>query len=524
MHYVVGSGPAGVSCAKALLAHGLDVTMLDGGLQLEPEREFRLQSMRSQPPETWSGDTGKFLKDGMTSGASGIPLKLAYGSDYPYRVPPAAPKVEFDSADSSPSYALGGLSTVWGSAVMPWQQRDMTGWPINAAELEEGYRAVGRWMPLSARTDDLATDFPLFCDDPDPMPLSHQASGMLSDLDAHKRQLNQKGISFGTARIAVAANRCVTCGLCMYGCPYRLIYSTGRTVEEMRADPHFIYIPGVVVRSVTEKGSAVTITALDTANHEVKFEADRVYLAAGVYNTSAILLRSLNLYNRPVRLFDSQYFLLPALRFASAGKVTQENLHTLAQLFLEVMDPAISPHTIHLQTYTYNDLFVAPIEQKLGPLRPLFPLQQFLSRLILFQGYLHSTHSAQLVATLIHRGSVQCGSDDVLQVRGLTNPETRPTLKKLIRKLLALAPAMRAVPLVPLLQTGKPGRGYHSGGTFPMRISPSAGETDIYGRPAGLARVHAVDSTIFPSVAATTITLTAMANAYRIGSAVDRYS
>jgi choline dehydrogenase-like flavoprotein len=57
-----------------------------------------------------------------------------------------------------------------------------------------------------------------------------------------------------------------------------------------------------------------------------------------------------------------------------------------------------------------------------------------------------------------------------------------------------------------------------------MRISPSAGETDIYGRPAGLARVHAVDSTIFPSVAATTITLTAMANAYRIGSAVDRYS
>jgi len=42
-------------------------------------------------------------------------------------------------------------------------------------------------------------------------------------------------------------------------------------------------------------------------------------------------------------------------------------------------------------------------------------------------------------------------------------------------------------------------------------------ETDTSGRPAGWRRVHAVDATVLPSIPATTITLTVMANAHRIG-------
>lgn len=36
MHGVIGSGPAGVACAKALLARGANMLMLDAGLELEP--------------------------------------------------------------------------------------------------------------------------------------------------------------------------------------------------------------------------------------------------------------------------------------------------------------------------------------------------------------------------------------------------------------------------------------------------------------------------------------------------------
>jgi choline dehydrogenase-like flavoprotein len=69
-----------------------------------------------------------------------------------------------------------------------------------------------------------------------------------------------------------------------------------------------------------------------------------------------------------------------------------------------------------------------------------------------------------------------------------------------------------------MVQIAEPGRGFHSGGSFPMRKNPGPFETDILGRPHGFQRVHAVDATVFPTIPATTITLSAMANAHRIGS------
>jgi choline dehydrogenase-like flavoprotein len=88
-----------------------------------------------------------------------------------------------------------------------------------------------------------------------------------------------------------------------------------------------------------------------------------------------------------------------------------------------------------------------------------------------------------------------------------------------VRRLLRLAPALRALALAPLLRVAPAGRGFHSGGSFPMRERPGAFESDVVGRPHGLSRVHAVDATVFPSVPSTTITYTVMANAHRIASA-----
>jgi choline dehydrogenase-like flavoprotein len=51
-----------------------------------------------------------------------------------------------------------------------------------------------------------------------------------------------------------------------------------------------------------------------------------------------------------------------------------------------------------------------------------------------------------------------------------------------------------------------------------MRENPQVLETDVLGRPAGLRRVHLVDASVFPSIPATTITFSAMANAHRIAA------
>ena len=73
-----------------------------------------------------------------------------------------------------------------------------------------------------------------------------------------------------------------------------------------------------------------------------------------------------------------------------------------------------------------------------------------------------------------------------------------------------------------MLNIGLPGEGNHSGGTFPMASKPSGFETDVLGRLKNWNKIHIVDSSVFPTIAPTTITLTVMANAHRIGINHDK--
>ena len=50
-----------------------------------------------------------------------------------------------------------------------------------------------------------------------------------------------------------------------------------------------------------------------------------------------------------------------------------------------------------------------------------------------------------------------------------------------------------------------------------MRPDGQKGTTDRLGRLHGLSRIHVVDASVLPSIPATTITFSVMANAHRIG-------
>ena len=72
------------------------------------------------------------------------------------------------------------------------------------------------------------------------------------------------------------------------------------------------------------------------------------------------------------------------------------------------------------------------------------------------------------------------------------------------------------------MHVAAPGASTLSGGSLPMRAVPGHLQTDRLGRPTGFKRVHVVDASVFPEIPATTVTLTVMANAHRIGSAYDQ--
>jgi choline dehydrogenase-like flavoprotein len=469
------------------------VTMLDTGLQLEPEREAIRAGMVAKAKADWNPAERAQASPAGQHGA--VPEKLTYGSDYPYRgMPPGSLRG---------SFAQGGLSNVWGSAMLPYRARDMAGWPIGVADLAPGYEAALRLVPLAATVDALDAEWPLYAAPGSPVRRGAQAERLLGHLSRHETRLRAQGVRFGGARLAVDAAACIYCGACLHGCPRALIYSARHSLPALQAQG-LVYRPGVTIVRVEETAAGARAVARDGR----AFDAARVFVAAGVLNSAEIMLRSRG--SAAATLLDSQYYIFPWLQRGAAPNVRQEAAHTLAQLFVEIDDPAISPFGVHLQVYGYNDIVGAMLDARLGPLRRIFPAGLLLNRMMIVQGYLHSDQSGTLDVALGTAG---------LSITPKPNPQTAAIVARVLAKLTRAAGMVKAVPLRPLLQVTPPGRGFHAGGSFPMAERPTAEQTDNLGRFPGWRRIHLVDASVFPSIAATTITLTAMANAWRIGAA-----
>jgi choline dehydrogenase-like flavoprotein len=291
-------------------------------------------------------------------------------------------------------------------------------------------------------------------------------------------------------------------------------------LERLRKNSALTYQPGTVVEHLQEVGSQVDVAGRMLGDGQAfRMRADKVFVACGVVSTARVMLTSMDAYEHPLHAADNCYFLLPLIRYRGRHGATKEPLHTLAQAFIEVLDLAIGPHTTHLQVYTYNELFREEVARLLGPIDRLLPgpwRRGMLGRLLLVQGYLHSDLSARITITLRRATKDRPAR---LEMAGEQNPRTLPALSALKRRLWSERGSMKAVPLSPALRTGEPGRGFHTGGTFPMRLNPGSFEVDLLGRPSGFSNVHLVDSSVFPSLPATTITLSVMANAHRIGVA-----
>jgi choline dehydrogenase-like flavoprotein len=516
MHCVIGSGPAGVACAKALLARGANVLMLDAGIGLEPERAERVQRLGATKPSAWQAKDLDYLRGTMVS-AKRVPQKMIFGSDYPYRETDAhAPRKE-RGASVKPSLALGGFSTVWGAAMLPYRDEDIKDWPIKNEALAPHYRAVANFMGLAGQRDDLEEWFPLYADNPGTLRTSEQANRFLQRLKNNRQSLRDSGWRFGRARLALRAadsaegKGCVYCKMCLYGCPYGCIYNAAETVSEMHTDKNFSYQRDVIVTQLRENFGKVIISGYHRQTRApLSFEAARVYLAAGIVPTTQILLRSQNSYDRPLQAHDSQYYIFPLLSLERTRGVAAEAAYTLSQLFIEISRPNMALRPVHLQIYGYNEIVAQLARKSLGPLKALAPM--IAERILIVQGYLHSNDSPRIEMTLR-----RSGEKDFLEIAAETAPAIRRAVGRVMGEFRRSARKLGAFPLAPMLQLMPPGAGFHSGGTFPMRAQPAEFESDVLGRPYGWSQVHVVDASVLPSVPATTITFPVMANAHRIG-------
>jgi choline dehydrogenase-like flavoprotein len=515
---VIGSGPAGVAAAHALADAGRHVTILDAGDTIEAARMTVFDTLAQSEPESWPPALAQSARDSFPVTVRHVPLKPAYGSLFPYALDDTDLPVLREGAETLPSLALGGLSNSWGAAMLPVRRRDIRDWPLTLDQLVPHYEAVLRFVPIAAEADELSEILPLYADSPASLRRTPQVDRLLSHMRAHATALGRAGFSFGASRLAVTAsddpNRCRYSGLCLYGCPYHAIYNAAHTLAALVRDGRVAYRGGVYVDRLAPGDGAVRIQAHERRRPAAKIElsASRVFVACGALSSTRLMLTSLGRVPHARRLLDSQYFLIPmaSVRAAPVRVATQGN--TLAQVFLELEDDRVSRYTTHMQLYGHNDLVLSTLAARL-PLsadrleRVLGPV---LGRVIAVQGYLHSHDSPGI--------TVHVGADGVRLV-GEDPAAGASRVRRLVRHLGASARQLGMAPIPGLTQIGRPGKGNHLGGSLPMRRAPGEMETDTLGRLPRWERVHVVDASVLPSVPATTVTLSVMANAHRIATA-----
>jgi hypothetical protein len=246
------------------------------------------------------------------------------------------------------------------------------------------------------------------------------------------------------------------------------------------------------------------------------FSADRVFVAAGLLESTRIILESLSIYGKSLMISHSDIFTIPLVRYRRSPHVELERLHTLCQLTAEIADPSICAHKVRLQFYGYNELYRQLLAAIAGPLaRPLSAIVESLARrLFVIFGYLHSDVSSRIEL------SVSRQAHPAVILTGKINPDTRRICMAVARKLQACHMCFKGLALQSQLRLDRPGGGYHSGGSLPMRRMPGALETDSWGQLPTLPCAHVVDASVLPTVPAAPTAFTVMANAHRIASEV----
>jgi len=519
---VIGSGPAATATALALTNRGLRPTVIDVGTRLDSDRAALAAELAQRPRSQWTDEELHRISENPTIRASGIPRKLLFGSDFIYALDHPAAPTDAANAKISASFAYGGFGAAWGGAMLPAANCDIADWPVRRADLEPAYRAILRELPLAGANDDLASEFPLYKENPGLLDLPAEAAALLRDVTAANFDEGSR-ILAGRARIAVrpaddpGGYGCRFCGMCLSGCVYGAIAAPSEILDRLIAAALVEYKSGAVVKTVRQEGESVRVTfRTPGAGLREELVFDRVFIAAGPLGTTRVVLESRSWIGEGFELKDSQKFALPFFRRRRIP-LSWPNTNTLAALFIELQLAGLSQHWIHIQVSAVNDYVLG----RAGLLEPGRHWRRtaaniLLERLMIGWCSLHSDHSSRLLLTLLED---KRGGEHILRVDHRLRPEAGHAMREVSRALRRIGLRFGALFPVSMLQPSLPGAGLHTGGAFPMRAKPrERADTDALGRFAGQDRIHIVDASIFPSVPATTIVLPLMANAYRIAA------
>lgn len=505
---VVGGGPAGISAAWPMALAGLDVLVLDGGLDRPPSPPATrppLPELRAAA-DGWRHLLGPNLSALRDVGYASPKLRTAtppgFGEDFT-----AANRLRPDGFRVVGALAPGGLSNVWGAVACAYGAADMADWPIGPEDLAASYRAVVERIGVSGSDDDdlaalLGAGLPL----QPPLPVTGPAAELLARYRAGGAGITRLGHPRNAVLSRPLGERqaCVQDKACMWGCGVGAVYNAAEDGQRLAATTRARLRTGILVRTLEQSPEGWRVLAEDRRSGEaVVLRAPRVVLAAGPLASTRMALSALGRVNEVRRLVTTPAFAFALVLPGRLGARLEEQGFGMAQLAFS--RPLATGGDLFGLLYNADNFAVADMIAgmpltRAGGLRAMGTL---ISSLVVGLAYLPGSYSDN---------RVRLAADHSLVVEGAWAPDFAAAMAA---AMAGLAPDFRRLGAWVLPGSAKPfapGVEVHYAGSLPM-----GGLAGTDGELAGAPGLHVADGAVLPSLPAKHHTLTVMANADRIG-------
>lgn len=508
---IVGSGPAGVHAALPLLEKGLKVLMIDAGYTADhpPSTTENFEDVRRTDPEQWKLFLGNDLSGVPVSGLSGgLGGGMTSGNrSYVTRDTETYLPLRADGAEITQSLAQGGLAASWGGACAYFDDRDLLAMKLPGTEMRRAYEEVTRIIGVSGPQNQPGVQKPLRPDLHAEI-LLKKASERVKILE----ELNAVVVQPHSAILTedLDGRQATTYqDMDYYSDPRRSLYRPSYTLETLKKNPNFTYVPGLLAETITEDHETAAVASRTIGSGlRVSHRGRAVILAAGAVGTARILLRTLRLEGVRTPFLSKPHSYIALMHPRTFGKPGPKERVSVCQLLaMDTVRDALGFESGCAQIYSYRSLLLFRL---LGNM-PL-PAPEAMGLLSMFS-------SSMLIADVRFPSANTMGTvrweNQTMHVE-VPRDEARLERQHASQKRLRLT--LQALGLWTLKTMDMPeGTASHHAGTVPISENSSLPlSAEASGKVRQMRHVYAADASLFETLPAKPHTLTIMANARRI--------
>ncbi|MCZ6828607.1 MAG: hypothetical protein O7F73_03305 [Gammaproteobacteria bacterium] len=422
-------------------------------------------------------------------------LKQREGLSFP------PPKSHFGTAvDSRPQAQMennwqrpGGLTNYWGATCLPFSDEDLRLLGLSREQLDPYYERVAGLLKIAGDANSkLALRHQHRFIQAAPvrrLPLFEKLDAAVNDPASQRFVAGSNCVALDTA--PESPTSCTYCGHCLAGCYRQALFCSASDTARAQ-QPETIRYRKALVERIDLDSRQIVLQGRGQAQRSEPY--DRIFLAAGCVQSTAIALRSTGL-SQAVTLYDNAIVQFPIV-YTGRGVPGSKNYFALSQSLITCSESGSL-----IQVYPFADhLLRTAVPELLWPaLRPLVSLLR--ARLLIGRLYLHSDHSHQ------YRMKLQAGDVAMTKTREPDQASAQPIIA-------ALATLLKPGGFRVL---GALTSGTRTSSHFASTLVDAAGVSPQSGRLA--EHVYCCDAAMFRMSPALSPTFSIMANATRIAEA-----